>query len=129
MFFTRLSEYLSYSLDARYITTYSDLYDDVFLQQLQTSFVYDTKNFVATREPWTSQEAANFADLRARMTGPGPGNATQNSGGDAPPSQKKPNRNHHPQTHQQSQGGRVNETNIDSLEQKICRLCVWVIRP
>ena len=123
MFRTRLSDYLAYYLNARNITTYSALFDDVLLQQLQSSFPQDTQNFVLTREPRSLEEAANFADLRSRMTGSGVGNTTQNSGGAAPPPPKKQNGNHHPQTHQQSLGGKATAPNMTQNKRFACYIC------
>jgi len=119
-FRTARRDIVTYYLDARNITMYCDLFDDVLLQQLQNSFPPDTQNFVMTRKPRTSEDAANFADLRSRITRPGVGNATQNPGGAAPPSQKKPNGNHHPQTHQQSLSGKGNGANI-ALNKRFAR--------
>jgi len=68
MFRASLNDYLSYYVDARRITTFEDLYDDILLQQLVCNLTPDVKAFVFARQPKTAEEASNFADLQSQVT-------------------------------------------------------------
>jgi len=68
MFRARLNDYLSYYIDARGITTFGGLYDDVLMQQLLYNLTPEVKAFVVAKQPKTAEEASNFADLQSQVT-------------------------------------------------------------
>ena len=61
----RLTDYLTYYVDARKIATFKELFDDVLTQQLLCIMSPDVKAFVLAREPRTADEASGYADLHA----------------------------------------------------------------
>ena len=63
----RLSDYLTYYVEAHKITTYRELFDDVLTQQLLCNLAPDVKAFLLEREPKTGEEASSYADLRMQM--------------------------------------------------------------
>jgi len=77
MFRARLNDYLSHYVDARGITTFENLYDDVLLQQLMYNLTPDVKAFVFAQQPKTAEEASNFADLQSQVTRGAAGNTSQ----------------------------------------------------
>jgi len=91
MYRARINDYLSYYLDARQITSFDALRDDVLLQQFVCTLSPEVQNFVMTRQPKTAEEASQFADLQAQMTHKAAGTTNQTPGVGIIPFQKRGN--------------------------------------
>lgn len=125
----RLSDYLSYYVDSRSISTYKALYDDMVTQQLLCTLAPDVKAFVLSKEPRSAEEASNYADLNVQMSrstvgmgagasaqnqAPGMGQSHQFNKGSAAPAQTQS---------QQTPGGRGNGQDPASIKRQGCFVC------
>ena len=63
----RLGDYPNYYVEAKEIDTFDALYDDMLTQQLLCALAPDVRAFVLSKQPTTSEEASNYADLHTQM--------------------------------------------------------------
>lgn len=65
-------------------STFDALYDDMLTQQLLCALAPDVRAFVLSKQPTTSEEASNYADLHTQMARTSDGTKLEGRGEPAP---------------------------------------------